>query len=55
MNLVQRIAAGLFAAFLWLVSFGAMMAIDHDQQWLALTALVAGMLMALWALRPNRD
>jgi hypothetical protein len=51
-SIAQRVMAGLFAAFLWLVAFSAMTAINGDQQWLALAALVAGMGMALWAVRP---
>jgi ABC-type nickel/cobalt efflux system permease component RcnA len=54
-SIAQRVVAGVFAAFLFLVAFGAMVSVDGNQQWLALAALLAGMIMCLWALRPARD
>jgi hypothetical protein len=53
MIMAQRIAACLFAAFLWLVAFGAMTSVDGDQQWLAFVSLLSGMILALWAIRPT--
>ena len=51
----QRIASGVFAAFLWIVAFGAFASIDDDKGWLALAALLAGMFFALLALRSKSD
>ena len=52
MLLTQRIVAGLFTAFLWLISFGCLSSVTHDKEVMALVTLLLGMGLALWALRP---
>ena len=52
-RMTQRIVAGFFAAFMWLVAFSSMVSVNHDQQWLGLTSLVIGMALVLWALNPD--
>lgn len=52
MLLAQRIVAGLFTAFLWLISFSCLISVTHDKEVMALVTLLMGMGLALWALRP---
>ena len=51
MRTAQRVVAGVFAAFQWLVAFGS---IDGGgDAWIGLVVLMSGMGLVLWALRPN--
>ena len=52
-RLAQKIIAGAFALFSWLVAFGAMTSVNHDQQWIALASLLLGLCLSVWALNPD--
>jgi hypothetical protein len=54
MTKLQRGLAVVFALFLWLVAFGAMISSYGDHSWLALVALIAGMGFALLAAKPSK-
>jgi len=52
MNMAQRIVAGIFAAFLWLIAFATIDGGGDGR--LGLVALLCGMALVLWAIRPEK-